>query len=326
MTDDSSGESQPSNSTGIPADSAAGVAAGIAADSPAGSAAGGRASGITDSAAGSPPSNTAGSTTESAAEPATMEFAATGPAAALSDRQPPKIPLAPMKRMQARFNPLADAMLYLVVFAGGFFGTAMRYGLSALMPRPAAANGFWSAFHPATFIANMIATFVFAALAAYMSQATWIRKRSRELVSRGVGMGMCGGFSTLSAMVIEELTSIRAGQIGGFVFYMMISFICGLLVAALGVHLAIAIGGKRAARVARRQVEHAVHAGGASRAGGVSDAADAGDASRAGSVGGLSNNPEMLRELRDAIPSFEPEPITDEVPLVEDPMRGEAHE
>lgn len=285
MTDDSSGESQPSDSAGIPADSAAG----------------------------------------SAAEPATMEFAATGPAAQF-DRQPPKIPLAPMKRMQARFNPLADVMLYLVVFAGGFFGTAMRYGLSVLMPRPAAANGFWSAFHPATFIANMIATFVFAALAAYMSQATWIRKRSRELVSRGVGMGMCGGFSTLSAMVIEELTSIRVGQIGGFVFYMMASFICGLLVAALGVHLAIAIGGRRAARVARRQVEHAVRAGGVNRAGGVSDAADAGDAGRAGAVGGLSNNPEMLRELRDAIPSFEPEPITDEVPLVEDPMRGEAHE
>ena len=35
---------------------------------------------------------------------------------------PPQIPLAPLKQLQARFNPLADWMMYLVIFAGGCFG------------------------------------------------------------------------------------------------------------------------------------------------------------------------------------------------------------
>lgn len=62
-------------------------------------------------------------------------------------------------------------MLYLVVFVGGFFGTAIRYGLSLLLPNPAAPSGLLHSFHTATFIANMLACFIFAALSTYMSQA-----------------------------------------------------------------------------------------------------------------------------------------------------------
>ena len=42
---------------------------------------------------------------------------ATAPAANTMD--PPTIPLAPMKRMQARFNPLADGLMYVVVCTSG---------------------------------------------------------------------------------------------------------------------------------------------------------------------------------------------------------------
>ena len=143
--------------------------------------------------------------------------------------------------VQAKFNPLADGMLYLVVFVGGFFGTAIRYGLSLLLPNPAAPSGLLHSFHTATFIANMLACFIFAALSTYMSQAAWIRKRIRQLVSRGVGMGMCGGFSTLSAMMIEDLNSLRAENIVGFVTYTLLSFICGLIIAWLGTMLGLAL-------------------------------------------------------------------------------------
>lgn len=40
------------------------------------------------------------------------------PTGAAAAEQPPQIPLAPVKRVQAQFNPLADLLLYLVVLAG----------------------------------------------------------------------------------------------------------------------------------------------------------------------------------------------------------------
>ncbi|MBT1160670.1 MULTISPECIES: CrcB family protein [Bifidobacterium] len=250
---------------------------------------------------------------------------------------PPQIPLAPMKRMQARFNPLADGMLYLVVFLGGFVGTGMRYGLNLLLPNPAAPSGFFHAFHPATFIANMCACFIFAALSAYMSQASWIRKRARELTSRGVGMGMCGGFSTLSAMAIEDLTSIHNTQIGGFLFYTLVSFACGLLVAWIGTKLALRMAAKRAVRAIHEQMAlgDGSHIARSSAPGGdygqptgdlpdgvgpvrtAEGHASAGDAQTAAGAGGED-------EIA-FVPSFEPDPVTDEIAMVADPVRGEAH-
>ena len=182
-----------------------------------------------------------------------IEYSAPRPTGLAAAVAPPSIPLAPAKRVQAKFNPLADGMLYLVVFVGGFFGTAIRYGLSLLLPNPAAPSGLLHSFHTATFIANMLACFIFAALSTYMSQAAWIRKRIRQLVSRGVGMGMCGGFSTLSAMMIEDLNSLRAENIVGFVTYTLLSFICGLIIAWLGTMLGLALSRKREAHVVARR-------------------------------------------------------------------------
>ncbi|MCH9276505.1 CrcB family protein [Bifidobacterium amazonense] len=302
-------------------------------------------------------------------DPPTMEMsaakinAASGrPIAALfgeGQPAPPKIPLAPMKRMQARFNPLADGMIYLVVFLGGFVGTGLRYGLNLALPNPVAASGFFSAFHPSTFIANMCACFIFAALSAYMSQASWIRKRARELTSRGVGMGMCGGFSTLSAMAIEDLTSLQASEVGGFAFYTLLSFACGLFVAWGGTMLALHAAEKHSrkaihdaiergdgANVARSQAPAGDYGQPVSRDGvrtavssngSAANAAD-GHASNGGNGNAAQpNGPTVVRAdgttvqldaltASKLVPSFEPDPVTDEIPMVADPLRGEARE
>ncbi|WP_240540946.1 fluoride efflux transporter FluC [Bifidobacterium vespertilionis] len=143
-------------------------------------------------------------------------------------------------------SPLTDIVLYLVVFLGGCVGTAMRYGISLAIPNTAAQSGLLSVFHTATFVANMLACFIFAWLTTSMGRARWIPARTRELVNRGVGMGMCGGFSTLSAMVIEELMSWRGGNIAGVAFYEIVSFACGLAVAYGGAKLALAMTASRA--------------------------------------------------------------------------------
>ena len=245
-----------------------------------------------------------------------IEYSAPRPTGLAAAVAPPSIPLAPAKRVQAKFNPLADGMLYLVVFVGGFFGTAIRYGLSLLLPNPAAPSGLLHSFHTATFIANMLACFIFAALSTYMSQAAWIRKRIRQLVSRGVGMGMCGGFSTLSAMMIEDLNSLRAENIVGFVTYTLLSFICGLIIAWLGTMLGLALSRKREAHVVARAVRE-------SQAAGAPSGADLAVESQAGSEPAAGRVQDMPVSDEQHLPSFEPDPITAEIPLRPDPETGE---
>ena len=207
-------------------------------------------------------------------------------------------------------------MLYLVVFVGGFFGTAMRYGLSLLLPNTAAPSGLLHSFHTATFIANMLACCIFAALSTYMSQAAWIRKRIRQLVSRGVGMGMCGGFSTLSAMMIEDLNSLHDENIVGFVTYTLLSFICGLIIAWLGTMLGLALSRKREAHVVARAVRE-------SQAAGAPSGADLAVESQAGSEPAAGRVQDMPASDEQHLPSFEPDPITAEIPLRPDPETGE---
>ncbi|PLS30580.1 family protein CrcB [Bifidobacterium margollesii] len=149
--------------------------------------------------------------------------------------------------------PLADPMIYLVVFLGGCLGTGMRYGLSLANAATASGGsaagasdgGVWSAIHLGTFTANIVACFIYAALAAYMSQALWIRKRSRELVSRGFGMGMCGGLSTMSTLAFEQFGDLARGNIFGVLVYVLLSFGFGVLFAYFGVRLALALARRR---------------------------------------------------------------------------------
>ncbi|WP_165777206.1 fluoride efflux transporter FluC [Bifidobacterium primatium] len=152
---------------------------------------------------------------------------------------------------------LADSTLYLVVFLGGCLGTGMRYGLSltnaATVGTGADANavgagGVWSAIHLGTFTANIVACFIYAALSAYLSQATWIRKRSRDVISRGFGMGMCGGLSTMSTLAFEQFGDLARGNVFGVLIYVVLSFGVGLMAAYLGVRLALGIAGHKAKR------------------------------------------------------------------------------
>lgn len=319
-------------------------------------------------------------------QPSTMEISAAQvhaqstpvPQGAAAAANPPKIPLAPMKKIQARFNPLADLMVYLVVFLGGALGTAMRYGLSLALPPTAQTQGFWQSFHVPTFTANMAACFIFAGLSAYLSQAIWMRKRTRQLASRGFGMGMCGGFSTLSALAIEELLSLQDGHVLGAVFYLLASFAGGLIVAACGTKLGLMLTARRTGRIAAEALQRQQSQGGSGRHVTVGETVIVANAGSTGvptgganaeshmdvAIGGTGTpsvlgasevsagpEPERTTAVENAglasspyvpstaatlsvpassassamSPSFEPAPVTDEIPLTGDPTTGEAH-
>lgn len=155
---------------------------------------------------------------------------ATAPAA--NTMNPPTIPLAPMKRMQARFNPLADGLMYVVVFVGGFVGVGCRHALDMLLP---SVSG--TPFVVGTFVSNMVACFLFAMLTEFMATASWLRRRVRRVVSRGVGLGLLGGLSTMSGVMLETMEGLHERHIASALGYLAGNFAGGLLTAAAGVVL-----------------------------------------------------------------------------------------
>ena len=159
-----------------------------------------------------------------------MHAGATAPAANTMD--PPTIPLAPMKRMQARFNPLADGLMYVVVFVGGFVGVGCRHALDMLLP---SVSG--TPFVVGTFVSNMVACFLFAMLTEFMATASWLRRRVRQVVSRGVGLGLLGGLSTMSGVMLEAMVGLHERHIASALGYLAGNFAGGLLTAAAGVVL-----------------------------------------------------------------------------------------
>lgn len=159
-----------------------------------------------------------------------MHAGATAPAA--NTMNPPTIPLAPMKRMQARFNPLADGLMYVVVFVGGFVGVGCRHALDMLLP---SVSG--TPFVVGTFVSNMVACFLFAMLTEFMATASWLRRRVRQVVSRGVGLGLLGGLSTMSGVMLETMEGLHERHIASALGYLAGNFAGGLLTAAAGVVL-----------------------------------------------------------------------------------------
>ena len=280
------------------------------------------------------------------------------PTGAAAAERPPQIPLAPVKRVQAQFNPLADGLLYLVVFVGGFVGAAMRFGLALAFPSPLARRGVLSAFHVATFGANMLACLLLALVTICVSQASWLTRRVKQLISKGVGLGLCGGCSTLSTLCVEELTSLRDGEIGGTVLYVLLTFVCGVLCSMLGVKLGLLLTARRKSQVLHEAVRNAMRSDGGSgpvvegmpqrvadqlASGGAVDSADAEALIAAeapivvdrpvavpsesdGAQGDSGESSAADKRTATGIPAFEPAPITDEIPLVGDLATGEVVE
>lgn len=250
---------------------------------------------------------------------------------------PPQIPLAPLKRLQARFNPLADWVMYLVIFAGGCFGTGVVFGLALAFAGPDAGSDA-SQLYLATFVANTVACFGYAALTTYMSQASWLSRRTRQLVGGGAGIGMWGSMSSTSMLMLQSFLLLRRGAGWELIGYLLVSFSAGILAALAGSLLSSRIMTRKRATTLMQVVanlnsqqgrrRHARTGGPAHALGtlstpdtlGMPDAPDApgatGKVSTGYAAGELANHPTQPL-------SYEPKPITAEIPLIPDPITGE---
>ena len=121
----------------------------------------------------------------------------------------------------------ASLLAFLIVGAGGAAGAMARFGLTLVTLR------FSNAVPLGTLISNLLGCFVMGVIVQMLVRVTWfaeggvITDHNRLLF----GVGFCGAFTTLSALVLEIGTMVQRDDlvlafgylmstlIGGFAFF-----------------------------------------------------------------------------------------------------------
>lgn len=117
--------------------------------------------------------------------------------------------------------------ILLVIGAGGFIGTVLRYLLSQFIQ-----SKVLSAFPYGTFGVNLIGCFVIGLVFA-LSERSNMHPEWRLFLATGI----CGGFTTFSAFSQETFSLLRDGQIWYAFAYIIASVILGVAATFIGYSL-----------------------------------------------------------------------------------------
>lgn len=118
----------------------------------------------------------------------------------------------------------------IIVGAGGFFGSALRYLVGAGVARLAGHHAFpW-----ATLTVNVVGSFVIGVLGGYVLLRDILNEQARLFVM----VGMLGGFTTFSTFSNETVQLIKSGQSAVAVTNILLHVGLCLTAAAWGYQLA----------------------------------------------------------------------------------------
>ena len=110
----------------------------------------------------------------------------------------------------------------IAVFIGSGLGGVCRWGLSVWL----------NSGHPyGTFAANILGCFIIGLLSRMMPMSD----TARLLLT----VGFCGGFTTFSTFINENLLMMRGGQLVSALLYITLSIVSGLLAAWAGYNIRI---------------------------------------------------------------------------------------
>lgn len=125
-------------------------------------------------------------------------------------------------------NPVPSFATFLAVALGGAVGSVARFAATVLLT-PAAVPPAAVTFPYATLLVNVTGSF----LIGYFSRL--FSTPGHDPVLRiALTTGLCGGFTTFSALSAETVTLLQQGRTARAVLYIVLSLALGLGATALG--------------------------------------------------------------------------------------------
>lgn len=121
-------------------------------------------------------------------------------------------------------------MIYIGVGLGGMIGSLLRYYISL------GANGYFSESFPfGTLIANLAGSMFLG----WFTSKVAAQSNMNPILITAIGTGITGSFTTFSTFSLESLALIESGRIGAAIFYILVSAIGGLFLAAAGYYIGL---------------------------------------------------------------------------------------
>lgn len=109
--------------------------------------------------------------------------------------------------------------MILLVGAGGFIGSVLRYAMSLLLPTRMLGD-----FPVSTLLVNIVGSFLIGVI-FFLASKGMVSKEMQLFLATGI----CGGFTTLSAFSLETMNLYKSGQTGLAALYVALSVGLGLL-------------------------------------------------------------------------------------------------
>ncbi|WP_372932991.1 fluoride efflux transporter CrcB [Mariniphaga sediminis] len=116
----------------------------------------------------------------------------------------------------------------MLVGAGGFIGSVMRYLLQYYVEKGLASTFPWG-----TLIANVVGSFIIGIVFALAEKGNLMNAEWRIFLA----VGICGGFTTFSSFAYNNFTMIKEQALGSLLLNVGASLFFGILAVYLGIIL-----------------------------------------------------------------------------------------
>lgn len=147
--------------------------------------------------------------------------------------------------MPSRKQTMAmPAFLYATVLVMGAIGATLRYLIELVLP----TNGF----PLGTLLINLIGCYIIYVVYQWFDR----RLHIPHPIARGIGVGLVGAFTTLSAFCTENLALLQAGDYFTFALYVSATVFCTFVASLAGWATCSLLAYRRLKHLQRRRIEH----------------------------------------------------------------------
>lgn len=137
-----------------------------------------------------------------------------------------------------------SGFLYATVLVMGAIGATLRYCIDLIIPT--------SGFPAATLLINLLGCYIIYVVYQWFGRRVHIP----HSIARGIGVGLVGAFTTLSAFCTESLTLLQTGEYTLFAVYVFAT-VFGTFVASLaGWATCSLLAYRRLKRLQNRRIQH----------------------------------------------------------------------